>query len=323
MAEQPTPSDDATRESKQLLLIPMPPTPPVEPELRKPRHPVWTENKALLIQRYLYYFVMITKHGTYIDGFAGPQDPNNEDTWAAKLVIESRPRWLRQLFLCEIDGTKVELLGDLVARQPPRDKEKSEPKRTVEVLPGDCNQVIPALLASGKLNPNDATFCLLDQRTFECEWATVQAVAAHRAEGYKVEQFYFLANSWLERAIAATTTEDGVAAIRRWWGCDDWGRLREMDSMGRAQWLCARFRDELGYTSVKAWPIFEHRNGGKIMYFMIHATDHPEAPKLMSRAYLRAVMPVEPMEQLSLDDLLRTEVPPDDVLADPDVPISG
>ena len=33
-----------------------------------------------LIQRWGYYFVMVTKHGTYIDGFAGPQDPNNEQT---------------------------------------------------------------------------------------------------------------------------------------------------------------------------------------------------------------------------------------------------
>lgn len=37
------------------------------------------------------------------------------------------------------------------------------------------------------------------------------------------------------------------------------------------------------------------------MYYMIHATDHPEAPRLMSRAYQRAVQPKEPAEQLSLE----------------------
>ena len=71
--------------------------------------------------------------------------------------------------------------------------------------------------------------------------------------------------------------------------------------MARAQCLTNRIRDELGYTSVKAWPIYERQNGGKIMYFMIHATDHPAAPMLMNRAYTHAVLPVEPMEQLSLD----------------------
>jgi len=37
------------------------------------------------------------------------------------------------------------------------------------------------------------------------------------------------------------------------------------------------------------------------MYFMIHAGDHPKAPKFMTRAYRRAVLPLEPIEQLNLD----------------------
>jgi len=37
------------------------------------------------------------------------------------------------------------------------------------------------------------------------------------------------------------------------------------------------------------------------MYYMIHATDHPEAPKLMNRAYYKAVEPREPAEQFLLD----------------------
>ena len=35
-------------------------------------HPVWTDNKASLISRYIYCFELVTHHGTYIDGFAGP-----------------------------------------------------------------------------------------------------------------------------------------------------------------------------------------------------------------------------------------------------------
>jgi hypothetical protein len=37
------------------------------------------------------------------------------------------------------------------------------------------------------------------------------------------------------------------------------------------------------------------------MYFMIHATDHPEGPVQMSRAYRNTVLPLEPLEQLSLE----------------------
>lgn len=44
-----------------------------EPRVKPLINPIWTENKAKLIERYLYYFVLVTHHGTYIDGFAGPQ----------------------------------------------------------------------------------------------------------------------------------------------------------------------------------------------------------------------------------------------------------
>ena len=33
------------------------------------------------------------------------------------------------------------------------------------------------------------------------------------------------------------------------------------------------------------------------MYYMIHATDHPDAPIQMSRAYRDTVLPFEPPEQ--------------------------
>ncbi len=46
--------------------------------LRALERPLWTHNKAKLIERYLYYFVLVTKHGTYIDGFSGPQSPENQ-----------------------------------------------------------------------------------------------------------------------------------------------------------------------------------------------------------------------------------------------------
>jgi len=52
-----------------------------------PMQRLWTESKAQLIERYLFRFLMVTKDGTYIDGFAGPQDEQHLETWAAR-----RPR---------------------------------------------------------------------------------------------------------------------------------------------------------------------------------------------------------------------------------------
>ena len=76
-------------------------------------NPVWTENKAQFIMRYLRYFVFITRHGTYIDGFAGPQEEKESDCWAAKLVLNSEPRWLRHFYLCDYKKSQVTFLERL------------------------------------------------------------------------------------------------------------------------------------------------------------------------------------------------------------------
>ena len=89
-----------------------------------------------------------------------------------------------------------------------------------------------------------------------------------------------------------------VAVLERWWGRGDWSKLRQMKTQGRMEEFVKRFKSELGYESVKPWPIYERKDGGNIMYYMIHATDHPNAPELMSRAYEKAVLPKEDFEQL-------------------------
>ena len=72
--------------------------------------------------------------------------------------------------------------------------------------------------------------------------------------------------------------------------------------MERVDLLCERFKNELQYASVKSWPIFERSDGGPVMFYMVHATDHPAAHGLMSRAYRDAVSAQEPVEQLTIFD---------------------
>ena len=78
-------------------------------------NPIWTENKAKLIERYLFYFVLITRHGVYIDGFAAPQAKEKPESWAAKLVLKSRPAFLRRFYLCDMDSKGIKKLEKLVA----------------------------------------------------------------------------------------------------------------------------------------------------------------------------------------------------------------
>jgi three-Cys-motif partner protein len=259
---------------------------------------VWTGNKAKLIERYLYYFVMVTKGGIYLDGFAGPQDPEHSDSWAAKLVMESEPRWLQEFHLFDRGRRQIRALEELKSKQHPRDRSKREPHRTVTIHPGDFNQEALSLLRSGVLKKTRATFCLIDQRTFECHWLTLRALSEYRAGSNKIELFYFLANHWLARALAGSKHPSKLDA---WWGRADWRQLQGLRGVERAYLLAGRFRTELGYGAADPYAIYESVDGGRVMYYMIHATDHPAAPGLMSRAYRKSVQPKEPPEQVKLE----------------------
>ena len=50
--------------------------------------PLWTRNKARLVRDYLILFLQVTRHGTYLDAFAGPQDMAFLEAWAARLVLD-------------------------------------------------------------------------------------------------------------------------------------------------------------------------------------------------------------------------------------------
>jgi len=250
--------------------------------------PIWTETKARLIQNYLRLFLFITKHGAYIDGFAGPQDKQNSDSWAAKLVLELAPPWMKTFFLCELDRSSYADLVSMVQGQP------GIPGRQINHRQGDFNQWVNEVLASGNVTDNTATFALLDQRTTECHWATVEKIAAHKRGGTKVELFYFFPTGWIHRAISETSDKSVLDA---WWGDDGWKQLEGI-KQDQAVSLCLKRVQSLGYRDVKSWPISSRELGaGRTMYHMIHATDHLDAPKLMYRAYKNLIGNVPAGEQ--------------------------
>lgn len=260
-------------------------------------YPVWTENKAKFIHRYLRYFVFVTHHGTYIDGFAGPQEENHDHMWTAKLVLESEPKFLRNFYLCDKNAKQAKRLEDLKAAQPPIKKGYSP--RAITVYHGDFNEKVDEVLASGVVTEKEATFALLDQRTFECDWQTVVKLATHKKAGNKIELLYFLPIKWLHRSISGLQKPE--AKLDRWWGHDSWRQLANASSDSITKAFCDRVKSEFGYSHVFSWPIYANEHsGGAVMYQLVHASDHAEAPKLMSRAYRNANAPLEPQEQLQI-----------------------
>lgn len=281
------------------ILLDVPPSTPSRAQtFQRFEHPIWTENKAQLIQKYLFYFVWVTRHGTYIDLFAGPQKIGKPGLWAAELVITSQPPRLRNFFLFEEDAEKLEMLEALKARAL---SEPSRSQRKIVIYRGDCNRSITRMLRDHSIRDTEATFCLLDQRTFECDWKTVVQVATHKRGGYKIELFYFLANAWIDRAESRRNDD----RIQQWWGRDDWREFFRLPNVERPLVLMERLRSEFGYRYVYPFPIYARHDGGRTMYWMLHATDHPAAPRLMHQAYRNALNVDESATQL---DLIAREV---------------
>ena len=227
-----------------------------------------------MIEEYIHLFLVVTRHGVYLDLFAGPQHPTDRENWSVRRVLHKRTEGpaIRHYSVCDKNPRQIRRLQDL-----------GREHHSFRVYEGDANQQVHAMLRDAPITPKTACFCLVDQRTFQCHWATVEAVAQRKREDrYKIEVFYFLAQGWLDRAWAAIKAPGLLAA---WWGNDDYEQFRALQSVERAAAFCKRFRDDLGYAYSEAFPIYEQGRGSRTMYYMIHASEHPEACSLMSRAY--------------------------------------
>lgn len=192
------------------------------------------------------------------------------------------PRWFRDFWLCDLAPQGIRQLEEL------RDANLASvagSKRQITILSGDFNDRVSEILQSGRITEKTATFALLDQRTFECQWRTIEALSRHKTTGNKIELFYFFPTGWIDRSIAAVSRLETSKKVERWWGRPDWPALLGMDGLERARMMAARFERELGYKKAEVFPIHSEKRGGRVMYHMIYASDHPEALVLMVRAY--------------------------------------
>ena len=203
-------------------------------------------------------------------------------------MLKSEPKWLRHFFLCEKSKRGIAALRRLRKSQPePRDKSGRRLSRNIEIWPGDFNSNVIEILRSGKITQKEATFCLLDQRMFECHWETVRKLAAYKKPpNKKIEILYFLGVGWLHRSLSGIRNTE---TMDKWWGRRDWQQLKGMKHIDIANLVRDRFMKELGYKFAAAYPIYDREQGNRVMYYMIHASDHDEAPTLMVRAHHKAV----------------------------------
>jgi hypothetical protein len=88
--------------------------------------------------------------------------------------------------------------------------------------------------------------------------------------------------------------------LQRWWGREDFRRVLAISSSERAHIVCQRFEEELRYKFANPYTIHERKGGGRILYYMIHASDHEDAPRLMDDSYRNAALPAGAPEKIPM-----------------------
>lgn len=264
--------------------------------------PSQTNSKSKLIAEYIERFQLVTKGGLFIDGFAAPQSRNHPEAWTARRVLELEPKRLRRFWLCELDPGGAEQLRALK-----KDHNRQPRFRHVSVMEGDFNQTVDGILASRRIKPTAATFAFLDQRNMECHWETVRKLADFKRK--KIEIMYFLGTSWSMRSLKSASRPEKFQEIEKWWGRSDWRSLIEVQQSSLPLVFADRFTKELGYGYVNIYPILLKENGTKVAFHLIHASDHPQAPVLMTRAYRKVCGEIANSPADNQMDLLTWEQP--------------
>jgi len=270
-------SDEEMRSAERASVLP-PETPALALAMAE-RAPAQTDAKSRLIAEYLTRFQLVTRGGLYIDGFAAPQSRMHPEAWTARRVLEIKPPRLRTFWLCDIDPPGCQQLREL------KRFHNGTPKvRKVFVFEGDFNRRVDEILMSGRIHKRTAVFVLLDQRNTECHWTTVRKLARFKSQT-KIEVLYFLGIGWLLRSLKVSQRPERLVEIDRWWGSDSWHDLKNMSQLAISTLMAERFQKELGYRFANVWPVFLSEDGQRVPFVLIHASDHPEAPILMRRAY--------------------------------------
>lgn len=257
----------------------------------------WTLNKLDVLALYLNLYRRVAGGGTFIDAFAGTgygttAINGTQRRHDGSTLIAAQSGAFANLHLIERDPDNITALGASV------DSLTDTQSSKVTIHPGDCNTVLPRLLADGVLDADKPCFALFDQESTQLRWTTVEALAAWktyeppprltgRPKKCKAELWilfntqHALVRMWptnrlrYDLPLGADTLDHLFGSRDAWYDLWEQGRP---SSFLRHRYV-ERLRD-LGYQYVLPQPINDPSTG-RTHYHMIHATDHPSAVSFM------------------------------------------
>ena len=257
----------------------------------------WTLDKLEVFANYLKLYRRVAGGGAYIDAFAGTgkgsSSKNGKQVESdGSSLIAAKSGAFASLDLIEKDQVRIDTLTAAVGALPTRMSDR------IRIRQGDCNELIPELLGSGRLDATRPCFAFLDQESTQLDWRTIKILAnwktyepppaeSGRPKTCKVE-LWILFNShqviyrlWPQDRTRYPESFSPETLDRIFGGRDAWWDLWEEGQPANS--LLQRFSDrlyELGYQYVMP-QLIKSPDDGRPQYHMIHATDHPSAISLM------------------------------------------
>jgi three-Cys-motif partner protein len=255
----------------------------------------WTRGKLDLLRRYLGAFTTASKSQTeilYLDLFGGqPRNRErltNEDLdGSARIALTTADAPFSRLRFFELEPFASRLRTAL---------EDEFSGRDFEVVPGDCNTTIHAVLAS--LEPVNwaPTFVFVDPNGPDIHWSTLESISMFKKPNLtKPEIWLLLAAGMFIRTLptdGAVRVED-ADKLDRMYGTGQWRAIYQARVSGALEPALAReeyvnlmrwrLQHVLGYKRTHPLEIFNER--GHSIYHMIFATDHVAGDRIMTDLY--------------------------------------
>ncbi|MDO9230764.1 MAG: three-Cys-motif partner protein TcmP [Syntrophales bacterium] len=255
---------------------------------------IWSEIKIAILREYACAFTKILKTKAwcrgccYVDAFAGagmhiskttremvPGSPLNA------LLVE--PRFDR-IVLIDLDAERIELLKTLCGSD-----------ERVEIMPGDCNEVLldkvaPSLTYSSYWRG----LCVLDPYGIHgkpLRWRTIKQLADLRTVDIFLNFPLMDINRNTLRSRLANADDADVVAFNAFWGGDDWIDLMyqsdlfgDLDKIGNNEKLASAFQKRLktvaGFEFVPE-PILMRNSKGGPLYFLYFASHQSVAQRVV------------------------------------------
>lgn len=259
----------------------------------------WTRNKLQILTDYLPVFTKVSKQDVriYLDLMAG--QPTNVERHTGEKFPGSPDIAMRvdppfsHLRFCELDPGRARSLDADLRNHFPDD-------RRFQVMPGDCNVTIDAVLAGLTDVRWAPVFAFLDQQAAELRWETIEKLAAFRRnpKGWKTELWLLMSPTMVAKGARGTNAEAFQDRVTRLYGTDDWLRIQ------RARWAshitAPQFRAEM--VNLMRFRLenvlnykFTHRIPMKMqnkteIYDMVFASDHDVGDKVMRHLYNQAAI---------------------------------